>query len=383
MIPKWPFLCLVMIFNINFNIAQSHFSLQIIRPKEFALKTADLWNCVITNTGPTAHLQLHGVLTEKTKGKLYEVQSGAFDLAKGVTQFNTQNYEALKGEKVLFKNPSFEEHVYRTNTFPNGDYTICIKLINIFGRTEAEECIQHVVNKVTPPSLIAPGHKTNICEEFPIFVWERYRGAINNSNIRYKIKLVEILKNQNEIQAIKANPCFYCESYISNPPLQYSFKNIKLQDDKSYAWYIGVLDGKKEITRSEVWSFVKMDCNQPIRGRVDTYTIGEDEEEEPEVEVVNKEVPGKSYYFIPNYSQQNDRVTVAGDELNFYIDNLNECQEMRYSVSKDLFKDTSIKVGRNYFTINSSDFNLQRGQPYTLRLLFDNGEQRLLYFKIL
>lgn len=381
MIPKWPFLCLVMIFNINFNIAQSHFSLQIIRPKEFALKTADLWNCVISNTGPTAHLQLQGVLTEKTKGKLYEVQSGAFDLAKGVTQFNTQNYEALKGEKVLFKNPSFEEHVYRTNTFPNGDYTICIKLINIFGRTEAEECIQHVVNKVTPPSLIAPGHKTNICEEYPIFVWERYRGAINNSNIRYKIKLVEILKNQNEVQAIKANPCFYCESYISNPPLQYSFKNIKLQDDKSYAWYIGVLDGKKEIAQSQIWMFSKKNCIPGISVDVTSLNpLEEDEEIEPE----NKPIKGKSYYFIANYAPEVNKVILKSDELNFYIDNIGESQKLKYSLvsGTEIIKSEALalNVSKNYFTVNVKGL-LSRNKLYQLKLLFDNGEQSSLHFQ--
>lgn len=51
---------------------------------------------------------LQGQIIERKNGKMYEVRSGVFNLKTGVTIYNTNNYNDLKGEKVLVSSKGFE-----------------------------------------------------------------------------------------------------------------------------------------------------------------------------------------------------------------------------------------------------------------------------------
>jgi hypothetical protein len=364
----------------NLLVSQQLIDLQLVKPAIITLKKFNLWNCIIRNNSNIIQsVYLQGQIIERKNGKMYEVKSGNFNLSTGVTMYNTTNYSDLKGEVVLVSSKGFEDYVVRTNNLPNGDYTFCVTMYEVkTNRKLAENCMQNLVQIVTPPSLISPGQRTVICEDLPIFIWERYRGAINSSNIRYKIKLVEILKNQNEVQAIRANPCFYCESNLSNPPVQYSFKNISLQDEKSYAWYIGVLDGNREIAQSQIWQFTKRKCTQGINVDVTSLGFDDEEEQDEEIEPENKPIKGRSYYFIANYAQESNKVVLKSDELNFYIDNLGESQNLKYTLmsGNEIIKSESyaLNVSKNYFSIDVKGI-LSVNKQYQLKVLYDNGEQ--------
>ena len=108
---KLIFLCLFIA-----SILRAQYTLQVIRPNELAMKTADIWNCIIQNNSNSTNLTyIHGIATEAKKGRLVEARSADFTLATGITQFNTRNYESLKEATKIFSDKNFEEHIVRTN----------------------------------------------------------------------------------------------------------------------------------------------------------------------------------------------------------------------------------------------------------------------------
>jgi len=355
--------------------AFSQYSLEIQKPNTIALKAADLWNVVLQNSGNNSiKIYIIGTITEKSRGKLYEIRSGEFGLNRGISIYNTKNYADLAGEKVIHSDKLFEEHIVRTNTLPNGIYTFCGIMYNAANNQMlANDCITFTINQVTPPTLIFPNNGISICENQPLFVWEKYRGAINNNNLSYKIKIVEILKSQKANSAIQTNPCFYCEDFISNPQHQISFKSIPFQDGKTYAWYIGVLDGKKEIARSEIWMFYWKKCNDTK----DDLPQDDEVEENVESEIPNLPKTGISYYYMSK-TQNDDIVAVTDTSLHIRMINYELRQDMDAMIVDGqqkpiLTKNLVLNKGHNYFSFGIKNLNLLPMKTYTLRLATQKG----------
>jgi hypothetical protein len=352
----------------------AQYSIQLQKPGIIALKTADLWNCIVqNNSNGGLEVYLKGTITEKSRGKLYEVRSGAFQLKRGITIYNTANYGDLKGETALFSDKTFEDHVIRTNTLPNGQYTFCATIVD--GKSNqslANDCINFTINEVTAPLLIMPQNQSVICENYPVFVWERFRGAVTGSNLTYSIRIVEILKSQNPNAAMKSNPCFYCESFVNEPIHQFSFKAIPFQEDKRYAWSVTVVEGKKEIVRSDIWEFTWKNCGQ---GGV---TDEEEEEEEEEEEVIsNPPMPGVSYYY-PSKTHSSELIAVSDTSLNIRIINHELKQDMEAMILNNTQKPLITKMlalnhGHNYYIINIRSLKLEPMTPYSLKLVTSNG----------
>ena len=373
---KLIFLCLFIA-----SILRAQYTLQVIRPNELAMKTADIWNCIIQNNSNSTNLTyIHGIATEAKKGRLVEARSADFTLATGITQFNTRNYESLKEATKIFSDKNFEEHIVRTNSLPNGDYTVCITLIETqSNRNLAQNCLQFQVNKVTPSVLVSPRDKSEICEQNPYFVWSPYLATYNASTISYKIHLVEILSNQKANSAIKTNPCFYCESFIQSPPHQYPFHALPFKDGSSYAWYVVVMEGKKEISKSDVWQFKWKDCN--IGNQED---VVEEEEKKPLNE--NKRVKGLGYYYLNNF-ENSEVVKLSKKQLNIVIDNTIGFSELSYycfsNPNNILGEDQlSLTSNKNYFSIDLNKFPLKANEVYKFQVLFPTGEFQSINFLI-
>ncbi|MBK7466221.1 MAG: hypothetical protein IPJ43_05035 [Saprospiraceae bacterium] len=238
------------------------YQITVVRPQELSLRSIHIWNCIINNEQKIPILcYLHGTVTEAKDGKLGEARSADFLLNTGITQFNSTNYDALRPEQVIQSNKKYEEHVIRTNSLPNGNYTVCLTLIETQTKKQlANNCLKIVINNVTAPTLLSPANGSKICEPSPVFLWNPFRGSIE-SNLTYRLHIVEVLTNQKPLTAIKTNPCFFCTSGITEPLYQYSMTGVPFRNNQTYAWYIGVQGQKKEIAVSPVWSFTWNECN--------------------------------------------------------------------------------------------------------------------------
>ncbi|HRI00507.1 MAG TPA: hypothetical protein PK006_05600 [Saprospiraceae bacterium] len=377
---------LIVAIILSYTIALSaQFSIAVTRPNELSLKSVHIWNCMIVNqSNTTADCYLHGIVTENKQGKLGEANSAVFKVPVGVMDINSTNYEVLLPEELLYKNKQYEEHILRTNALPNGEYTICLTLHDAQTKSVlSRNCLSLSVNHVTPSSLITPFDKSEICEPNPLFTWTPYRGGLENTSYNYKIKIVEILDGQKANSAIRTNPCFFCESDIENPFYQYSIAGLSFKEKQKYAWYIAVVDGKKELSVSPVWTFTWKEC-----GNVQNEESGNnDEEEEKDKTPENLKIQGRNYFFLSHFGQAQDVVTINGNKLNFYFENRDGMKKIEYSIldsnkSPILVKDSEVHDSYNYFTADLDAANVLPDKKYTLRILCDNAEQYFLTFSI-
>ena len=64
---------------------EAQYSITVIKPNDIALKSKDLWNCIVQNgSNQSTPVYLHGIISEMKKGRLLEIQSGNFDLKPGI-----------------------------------------------------------------------------------------------------------------------------------------------------------------------------------------------------------------------------------------------------------------------------------------------------------
>lgn len=379
MIKNFIISCMVCIGALSGLLAQ--YSIQLQKPNIIGLKTTDLWNCIVQNNSNFAlEVYLQGTITEKRKGKVYEVKSGNFQLKPPITIYNSANYADLKGESVISSDKLFVDHIIRTNTLPNGEYTFCAFIFNSKSNAKlAEDCIQFSINEVTPPFLISPMNKDIVCEELPAFIWGRQRGSLIGSDLTYQIKIVEVLSGQNPVAAMKSNPCYYCESNLKEPLHQFSFKGLPLQHEKRYAWSISVVDIKREIARSDIWEFTWKKCI----GTNDNFPKDPEVEEEEE-EVTNPPIAAVGYFY-PTMTQASELIAVSDTTLNFRIIN-HEIKQNMDAIILDgqqkpiLTKALVLQTGHNFYSFSMKSLKLQSMTPYTLKLVTNTGTWYYLSF---
>ncbi|NOT38213.1 MAG: hypothetical protein HOP11_12640 [Saprospiraceae bacterium] len=374
---------LIFVFTIwIISSLHSQYSVVVVTPQTMALKSLPLWNCIIqNNSNSPTRMYLVGMISELKAGRLGEVKSADFILPVGMTQFNTNNYSALQPEQVIFKNQKYEDHIVRTNQLPNGKYTICISVYSAqTSKLVANNCTQVTVNQVTPPILMSPSDRKEICEPNPVFTWIPIRGFIDDSRLSYKLHIVEILNQQKALSAIKTNPCYYCQSFIKEPIHQLSIAFQGFKDGARYAWYVGVLDGKKEISRSEVWEFNWKKCLD------DNPNTSNEEDEEETTETKNDRKPGIAYFDL-NENPNIEIVRIGNKKLN--IRNLNlglptnvEC--LFYSqINSFIYQKTlSLSQGINYLTIDLSSVQLTEGEFYIMEMVYPDGKMKQIQFKL-
>lgn len=376
---KNRFLFLIFMFCL-LQTGYSQYTLDIMRPNEFALKSADLWNCVINNSGnEKPNVFLYGILSEEKKGKLLEIESGRFALANGITMFNTSNYDALKNEKVLYSDKTFEDHIFRTNSLPNGAYTLCITLVREGSLQQlATSCIDIDVNKMTSMNLILPYDQDSICEQNMMFLWMPI--SQENSIISsYTLNIYEVLKHQTPIAATLKNAPFYIEKNISSTQFQVPNMIVPFKDKSQYAWQITAFDDKNRVlTRSEVWSFYNKNC-MGADGLTETVEDG------TPPKPIKKKQKLVSYFSI--YDKYNAHaVYVNADTLRvLYPTFLNEekvfCQIFDGNGKSIFSEEKSVNDASNLLVFPFAQIKAIPDQNYTMEITNRVGKRKFLKFK--
>ena len=353
---------------------RAQFTLTLIQPNEITLANADIWNCIITNAGNNAaDVYLHGIVTEASRGRVLEMRSADFLLSIGTTQFNTGNYEPLAPEQTIYNDADFREYVVRTNTVPNGSYTICLTLFDRASATVlATSCSGFVVNNATPPSLLSPTDGSALCEPFPFFIWTPYR-PLEAQMLTYGLRIVELLNSQSAQAALYHNPAWFTQSDIVGPLYQYPFSGLPFVHGTRYAWMVEVLQNGKRIAVSDISMFTWENC----LGADSTTTTG------PAVPI-NRKRPGLSYYDLTPYPTA-EVAMVDGNGLNVAIRNdlpLRQvlCRVLGPSGAEIRTLPVQLAPGFNYLDLDVSGWNIRSGQVYTLAFTDPLGRAQRLRF---
>jgi hypothetical protein len=233
------------------------------QPPPNQLKVPDLWYCDLENTTKNTYtVYLHAEVTEKTKGLIARANSNDFKLPPGTKKIKKGD---IKEVKDTWYHKDYEEVITKTASFPEGEFEICISVIDAKTKRElSKDCIQQRVNPLGPPKLISPTDGAVVKEDHPLFTWVDIGDFDETEDWLVEIHIVEVLLGQTKEQAIKVNPPWFKEKDLLKHGaikaggglynFRYPIGAKALEKGKQYAWQvIGIIANK--VLASEVWSF--------------------------------------------------------------------------------------------------------------------------------
>lgn len=247
----------VFILTLN-SMSESQVTVQLQQPPPDKLSEEYLWKLTIINsTQNTLKVYLNGTVTESVDGKILDAKSKGFDLPPGVKLIQRSEIEPT--EATYFQKEKYEEAFKKTGNPPAGNYTVCIYLKSQDNnQTVSEHCIIQVIGNISSPMLIFPSNNSSIKIKTPTFSWSP-PAPFPAYQVKYKIKIVEILGNQSPTAAIN-NPAFYFNDNLVSTNLLYLLTYPVLSEGQKYAWQVTAIDANgKPIGsnngKSEIFSF--------------------------------------------------------------------------------------------------------------------------------
>ena len=215
------------------------------------LKIVDLWYIDLDNTTQNTYtVYLHVEVTEGKKGLIFRGNSNSLQLPPGKKRIKKQD---IKEVKDIYYNKQYERYIKQYSEFPDGDYTVCISVINKKDGQELDkDCIQQKVSRIGKIRLLSPKEGAVIKNNNPLFTWLPPIPSPPNIKINYTFSMVEILKGQTKEEAIKSNPAWYEKKDITGTTLKYPISARKLEKGKKYAWQVTMSVGGTEGGKSNI-----------------------------------------------------------------------------------------------------------------------------------
>jgi hypothetical protein len=182
--------------------------------------------------------------------------------------------------------------------------------------------------------------------------------------------------HQTPVSATISSPAWYLATNINTPVFQYGIEGRPFVSERGYAWYVVALEGKKEVTRSDIGHFIWRNCaNTPL-----TAT------DNPNVSSLtnNTRKKGIQYYQMPAFEEP-VAMTVTDKSLNIiYIASTalktvfarleNEKGELISS------REIPITPGYNFLSLEQAAWKMEPLKYHTLSMMNERGEIQRLKF---
>jgi hypothetical protein len=243
------FLFFLAFFLLGENVfAQVTIKKNVPRPLEFNIE--DCLIATITSPEPMT-VYMIGMATEAGKGLVAKVTTEKFEIKSGINRYDASHIPPLAETWII---PEYENLIDRTGKFPEGRYTILIRLFTVRGELLDEDRVTHRV-EYPQLRLIAPRDGANIIEPNPIFRWSISRPV---PGARYVLRIFELMPEQAEIAALSEIPFF--QRRTTSTSFRYPLSAKSFEEGKKYAWQIQVLDATGyplvgNEGKSEIFSF--------------------------------------------------------------------------------------------------------------------------------
>ncbi|TSA25952.1 MAG: hypothetical protein D4R68_08065 [Ignavibacteriales bacterium] len=235
-----------------------HLTVKLIPPPPNQLKKTDLWRLVATNASAVAY-------------KVFRISIDIKDYKTGIQAESKLSSVLISGSKsfsfsdfnlagITYRNTKLQEAFEKNMNAPDGNYTICVYVINEKGEEVARDCIDQTITTIiqeeVSPQLISPADGSKLNSNQPILFTWMLPSIKHGDDYNYRIKVVEILGNQSPSEAVKLNPAWFEREDIKTKTLIYPVAARKFEKGKKYAWQIGAYADNNEIGKSETWSFI-------------------------------------------------------------------------------------------------------------------------------
>lgn len=331
------------------------------------IQKPQLWNILLlNNTSITYSANLSLVLTNTTTSDIIlTANTLQFVLAPGTSQMQAGDFIPIQ-----YEYPSPGTIDADPNGFiPVGEYEACYTLTTTasgdHGVIIVDECVDIVVEPLSPPLLSMPQDMDMVETAYPQFIWQPPTPLFIFNTLLYDLLLVEVHEGQTPIEAMQQNMPVYTEGNMSDIFLNYPASNYPLDTGKLYAWQIIAKDNNQYAIQSEVWAF---------RVRGDSIIP-----------------PAFNLFSHVKLKRELDASvnTCTGTLMAYYINEPND-STISYSISslsKDDLGNTiitgtySLVFGENYLDIDlSGDNRLIDGNTYLFELTNSRNERWVMKF---
>ncbi len=213
-------------------------------PPEGRFTTSDIFQMVhLINSGLGAQeVFLRATVVNGGENKLiFEGETTVFQVMPGLVVVGPDQVESLH---VLHSDPAYERLLFQTGSVPAGTYIICVDVLEAeTGELLTRACVLHEVLHPSPPQLLMPANEARLFEEFPSFSWLPPMPVPVELDLRYRLKVVEVLDGQNPYEAMESNPAWYLEEEVFSPLMVYPMDARELESGTVYAWQVQAMGG--------------------------------------------------------------------------------------------------------------------------------------------
>jgi hypothetical protein len=235
--------------------AQDIVVVAITPPPPNQLSTADLWRVDLINPGRVSlDVYLVGTIAVGRDGLAGEARSSAVQLQPGANRFTGRELEPVR---ITYAAQRYRDAMIRTGSFPADSYTLCVIAFEVQSDRElGRDCLQHEVQPFSPPQLVSPVAGDEISLPYPVFIWTPLAPAPADGFVRYRIKVVQVLRTQTPEVAAQSNRSWFELQNLMQTTLPYP-ANARPLEEGTYAWFVeasGMRAGEV-LARTEVGVF--------------------------------------------------------------------------------------------------------------------------------
>ncbi len=230
-----------------------------------ALGSVTLFN----NSNSDLQVKLRVRINLNNKGIVFISTGNVLDVP-AFSSLIVNNTQITKIENTEFPNSELKNQIQQTGRLPEGNYTACFDVINLNDiPILSNTCANFKIIYPEPPHIIYPANNDSLQANtmYPVFQWTPVI-VPPDYQIRYIIKICEILQGQTPLQALSSNIPILEDQNILNSTLVYPISAPPLEKDKKYVWQVQVLDQynyppTKNDGKSEIFTFQFKQPKQP------------------------------------------------------------------------------------------------------------------------
>ncbi len=218
---------------------------------------------MFNNTNSDAEVKLRIRIDLINSGVVFTSVSNVF-LVPSFSSFVIDNTKIVKINDASFSNSRLKNQVIQTGRLPERNYTVCFDVIDLNNNfLLTDVCANFTITYPEPPHLISPANRDSLHENnfYPVFQWTPVV-VPPAYQLRYIIKICEILLGQTPLQALNSNIPHFEDQNILITTLVYPISALPLEEGKRYVWQVQVLDQynfppSQNQGKSEIFTFSK------------------------------------------------------------------------------------------------------------------------------
>ncbi|SEA27744.1 hypothetical protein SAMN05660909_01324 [Chitinophaga terrae (ex Kim and Jung 2007)] len=249
--------------------AQVTMSAQV--PPAGILQQSQLWNIIATNisNSPATATFIMRLMDATTGQPVLSGTSRPVTLGAGARQLQVKDLGPITYE---YLSPVADR---RDNALlPPGKFRVCYSVVVMGDKSmnpQAEDCLNFVVEPVSPPQLSNPVDKSILEEALPHFTWIPPAPVSLFADLNYDMVLVALYENQSAAEAIQTNIPVYRASALRQPFMSYPAGAPVLDTGITYAWMITANNGRQYAAQTDVWTFKMKSVSRAKQVDLTTY----------------------------------------------------------------------------------------------------------------